>query len=80
MYNHLYDYLILLKLKTKYMVILLELLLVLWYYLLIWQGIPTTLKAVTRVTCTGFFFNSFMPGSIGGDMVKAFYIAKDKKN
>lgn len=50
-----------------------------WYYLLLWQGITTTFKAVLRINCIGMFFNSFMPGALGGDLVKAFYIAKDSK-
>lgn len=50
-----------------------------WYYLLLWQGITTTFKAVLRINCIGMFFNSFMPGALGGDLVKAFYIAKDNK-
>jgi len=50
-----------------------------WYYLLIWQGITTTFRAVLRINCIGMFFNSFMPGALGGDLVKAFYIAKDSK-
>ncbi len=36
-------------------------------------------KAVLRINCIGMFFNSFMPGALGGDLVKAFYIAKDNK-
>lgn len=51
-----------------------------WYYLLIWQGIPTTFWTVTRINCIGLFFNSFMPGSIGGDLVKAYYVAKENKD
>lgn len=51
-----------------------------WYYLLIWQGITTSFKAVGRICCIGMFFNSFMPGAVGGDLVKAFYIAKDNKD
>jgi len=51
-----------------------------WYYLLIWQGIATSFKAVLRINCIGMFFNSFMPGALGGDLVKAFYIAKDNKD
>ena len=50
-----------------------------WYYLLIWQGISTSFKAVLRISCIGMFFNTFMPGALGGDLVKAFYIAKDSK-
>ncbi|OPY03894.1 MAG: hypothetical protein A4E61_00974 [Syntrophorhabdus sp. PtaB.Bin184] len=51
-----------------------------WYYLLLWQGITTTFKAVLRINCIGMFFNSFMPGALGGDLVKAFYIAKDNRS
>ncbi len=50
-----------------------------WYYLLLWQGIPTSFKTVLRINCIGIFFNIFMPGALGGDLVKAFYIAKDSK-
>lgn len=51
-----------------------------WYYLLVWQGISTTFKSVLRINCIGMFFNSFMPGALGGDLIKAFYIAKDNKD
>jgi len=51
-----------------------------WYYLLIWQGIPVSFGIVAKINCTGIFFNSFMPGALGGDLVKAFYIAKENKD
>lgn len=47
-----------------------------WYLLLTCQGVPASFSAVTRITCIGLFFNSFMLGSVGGDVIKAFYIAK----
>jgi len=50
-----------------------------WYYLLRWQGIPVTFRDVTRINCIGLFFNSFMPGAVGGDLVKAFYIARENQ-
>ncbi|MEW6744735.1 MAG: lysylphosphatidylglycerol synthase transmembrane domain-containing protein [Planctomycetota bacterium] len=48
-----------------------------WYYLLKWQGLSTTFKTVLRINCIGLFFNCFMPGAVGGDIVKAFYVAKE---
>jgi len=51
-----------------------------WYYLLIWQGIPAAFGTVAKINCTGIFFNSFMPGAVGGDLVKAFYIAKENQD
>ncbi len=50
-----------------------------WYFLLLWQGISTSFKTVLRINCIGMFFNSFMPGALGGDLIKAFYVAKDSK-
>ena len=50
-----------------------------WYYLLIWQGIPTTFITTARINLIGLFFNSFMPGAFGGDLVKAYYVAKENK-
>jgi uncharacterized protein (TIRG00374 family) len=50
-----------------------------WYYLLLWQGIPVTFRAIARINCIGLFFNSFMPGAVGGDLVKAFYVSKENK-
>jgi len=49
------------------------------YLLLTWQGISISLWSVVRINCIGLFFNSFMPGSVGGDIVRAYYIAKEKK-
>jgi len=48
-----------------------------WYMLLTCQGVAASFSAVTRITCIGLFFNSFMLGSVGGDLIKAFYIAKE---
>lgn len=36
------------------------------------QGTPITLAQSTQVTFIGFFFNTFLPTSIGGDLVKAY--------
>ena len=48
-----------------------------WYMLLTCQGVAASFSAVTRITCIGLFFNSFMLGSVGGDLIKAYYIAKE---
>ncbi len=45
------------------------------------QGITVTLKEVLSLTLIGYFFNNFLPTSIGGDVAKAYYLSKktDKK-
>ena len=45
------------------------------------QGITVTLKEALSLTFIGYFFNNFLPTSIGGDVVKAYYLSKktDKK-
>ncbi|MDP3730798.1 MAG: lysylphosphatidylglycerol synthase transmembrane domain-containing protein [Candidatus Omnitrophota bacterium] len=45
------------------------------------QGIAITFKETLSLTFIGYFFNNFLPTSIGGDVVKAYYLSKktDKK-
>ena len=45
------------------------------------QGLAVTLKEVLSLTFVGYFFNNFLPTSIGGDVAKAYYLSKntDKK-
>lgn len=40
------------------------------------QGIQLSLKDVTRLTLIGLFFTNFMPTTVGGDIVKAYYMVK----
>lgn len=40
------------------------------------QDIMVTLKEVLSLTFIGYFFNNFLPTSIGGDVVKAYYLSK----
>jgi len=40
------------------------------------QGIHLTFPSVISLTFIGFFFNNFLPTSIGGDVIKAYYISK----
>ncbi|MBN1420027.1 MAG: flippase-like domain-containing protein [Planctomycetes bacterium] len=47
-----------------------------WWILLRAIGIPIRYLEALRLTYIGFFFNSAVPGLTGGDVVKAFYIAR----
>jgi len=47
-----------------------------WQLLLAVQGIHITFWESLRLTYIGWFFNNWMPGSTGGDFVKAYYIAR----
>ncbi len=46
-----------------------------WQLLLAVQGIHITFLESLRLTYIGWFFNNWLPGSLGGDFVKAYYIA-----
>ena len=41
------------------------------------QGIHLSLLTLTRYCFIGIFFNNILPTSIGGDVAKGFYIARD---
>jgi uncharacterized membrane protein YbhN (UPF0104 family) len=47
-----------------------------WYILVRALGLPFTFRNAVRLGLVGLFYNTFLPGSIGGDLVKAFFIAK----
>lgn len=51
-----------------------------WWNLLKVQAIMIPFKAAAAMTLIGQFFNTFLPGSIGGDLVKIFYIIKYTPN
>ncbi len=40
------------------------------------QNIPLNILSIVKLTFMGYFFSSFLPTSVGGDVVKAFYISK----
>jgi len=40
------------------------------------QDIPTTFPDAYALTFIGYFFNNFLPTSIGGDIVKAYYVSR----
>lgn len=45
-----------------------------WYLLIRGQGVELSAIRVFRIFFIGQFFNSFLPGSCGGDVVRAYYI------
>jgi uncharacterized membrane protein YbhN (UPF0104 family) len=49
-----------------------------WYLLVRAQGLPFRHIDAVRLGFIGLFFSSFLPGSVGGDLVKAGYIAREQ--
>ena len=49
-----------------------------WYILVRALDLPFTLGAAFRLGLVGAYYNAFLPGSVGGDLVKAYYIARDQ--
>ena len=49
-----------------------------WYVLVRAQGLPFTLANALRLGFVGYFFNSFLPSGIGGDIIKAAFIAREQ--
>ena len=47
-----------------------------WQGLLAVQGIRIPFLESLRLTYIGWFFNNWMPGATGGDLIKAYYIAR----
>ncbi len=52
--------------------------LVRWYVLVRAQDLPFTLGGALRVGLIGFFYNSVLPGSVGGDIIKAAVLAREQ--
>lgn len=50
-----------------------------WYFLVRAQGLPFTLADACRLGLVGYFLSMFLPGSIGGDVVKAAFIAREHR-
>lgn len=48
-----------------------------WHQLLRGRGFPTSLAESEGLFLIGTFFNYALPGAIGGDVVKAYYVAKE---
>ncbi len=47
-----------------------------WWLLLRTQSIFIGLAAAVRLNFLGWFYNNFMPGSVGGDLLRAWYVTK----
>ncbi|MDX9731878.1 MAG: lysylphosphatidylglycerol synthase transmembrane domain-containing protein, partial [Bdellovibrionales bacterium] len=48
-----------------------------WLVLLRGQGFDATLRQTLPLSLMGLFFNYAMPGSVGGDIIKGYYLAQD---
>ena len=48
-----------------------------WLVLLQGQGFAATTRKTFPLTLVGLFFNYAMPGSVGGDIIKGYYLAQD---
>ena len=49
-----------------------------WYVLVRAQNLPFTIRNALRLGLVSFFFNSFLPGSVGGDILKAVVLAREQ--
>jgi len=49
-----------------------------WYILVRAQELPFTLSNAMRLGSIGLFFSTFLPGSVGGDIIKAAFIAREQ--
>ena len=47
-----------------------------WWLLLRTQSIFINLAAAVKLNFLGWFYNNFMPGSVGGDLLRAWYVTK----
>ncbi len=46
-----------------------------WFLIIRIQKLSQSFRSILSLTMIGNFFNTFMPGSVGGDLIKAWYIA-----
>jgi glycosyltransferase 2 family protein len=49
-----------------------------WWLLVRAQGLPFSLHEAIRLGLVSYFFNTFLPGSVGGDIVKAVAVAREQ--
>ncbi len=50
-----------------------------WYILVRAVDLPFRLTDAIRLGFIGFFFNTLMPGAVGGDAIKAWFLAREQK-
>ena len=48
-----------------------------WYLLVRAVGLPFKLYDAIRLGLVSYYFNTFLPGSVGGDIIKAYAIARE---
>jgi uncharacterized protein (TIRG00374 family) len=49
-----------------------------WYLLVRAQGLSFRVRDALRLGLVGIFYNTFLPGSVGGDVIKAYAIAREQ--
>jgi glycosyltransferase 2 family protein len=49
-----------------------------WHLLVVAQGLVFSRYDAIRLGLMSYFFNTFLPGSVGGDIVKAYAVARDQ--
>jgi glycosyltransferase 2 family protein len=49
-----------------------------WYLLVRALDLPFTIRDSIRLGLVGVFYNTALPGSVGGDFIKAYFIVKDQ--
>jgi glycosyltransferase 2 family protein len=49
-----------------------------WYLLVRAQDLPFTLRQAIRLGLVSYYFNSILPGSVGGDILKAVAVAREQ--
>lgn len=49
-----------------------------WYFLVRAVGLPFRFTDALRLSMIGFFFSILLPGGVGGDLVKAVFIAREQ--
>jgi uncharacterized membrane protein YbhN (UPF0104 family) len=49
-----------------------------WHYLVRAQGLTLSLREALRLSCISYFWSTILPGSIGGDVVKAVLLAREQ--
>jgi uncharacterized protein (TIRG00374 family) len=69
-----------LTLATVMLALSLLITLIRWYFLVRALDLPFTLPDALRLGFVALFFNTFLPGSVGGDIIKAAFLAREQKN
>lgn len=67
-----------LVLAAVLMAFALSLQLVRWFLLVRALDLPFTLRNAFRLGLVGIYYNTFLPGAVGGDVLKAYFIAKEQ--